>query len=344
MEEIAYCVEIINLFENKKNSNSFILQEIEKRGYKEKVVYLDKIKLEERIKKHEIYKYGYRNYFDSSIYQKMYIEYTDLLKREIEKGKENYRFGYSFLNYIYRIQRLFKNERLDEKQMLQVLLKVNTNVGRKHLFIALLEYMKEQKKWKEMEFYIEQMPVFKMDSFQKKNLSTSLYGYRIRIYEFIENVDVKKFKIYLKKCVPTFEKDKIKEIKRQFVLNFSMQKGVEKSMELVKTSPFKNFEKDALLPQTAVLTFKEMRALLAKYKVVLEKQKSAIKEQLLVSTLKFRFEGGAYIEDYFLEVFDMLEKLNREELYGDFKLKDWLFCELGEATNNNELIKKCRKK
>lgn len=345
MEEIAYCVEIINLFENENNSNSFILQEIKNRGYKEKVVHLDKIKLEERIEyDYETYKSGYEGYFDSSVYQKMYVTYTELLKKQIQEGKEDYRYGYSFLDYTHRIKHLFHNEKLDEKQMLEVILKINRDVGRKHLFIYLLEYMKEEKKWDEMELYIEQMPIYKASVFQKKDKPTSMYGYRIRIYEFIEKVDLKKFKLYFKKCLPVYDKYEMKEIKTQFILNYSIQKGVKEAIELTKKVPFKNFEIDALLPQATILSYNEMQLLIKEYKDVIEEQKSDIKEQLLVHTLKSRFEEGDYNEDYFLEVFEMLEKLDRKERFGDFKLKDWLFCELGESTKNYDLIVKCRKK
>jgi hypothetical protein len=227
--------------------------------------------------------------------------------------------------------------------MLKYILQVNKDIGRKHLFIHLLEYMKDRKKWSEMEYYIEQMPVYKANSYQKNDQPTSAQGYQIRIYEFIEKVDLKKFNEYFKKCLPSIHKYEMKEIKSKFIFNYSQQKGVGDAMTLTQKAPFKNFEIDCLSPQVNVLTYPEMVILIDKYKEVLDKQKSSIKERLLVGTLKAEFKKGHYNEQYFLEMFADLKKMDREERWGDVKLKDALFFDLGESTTNHTFIVNCRK-
>jgi len=344
MEEINYCVEILNLFENKKHKNSFIIEEITNRQYEALVTHLDNIKLEDNtIIKKEIYGSGYIGYFDIHWYQKKYKRYVDLLQKKVSSGNENDRYGYSFLDYIHRLQQLFINEKLDEKQMLEIILKIDRDIGKKHLFISLLKYMMEQKKWNEMQYYIEQMPIFNANDFQQKDEPTSAFGYQIRIYEFIENVNLKKFKEYYKKCMPSIHRNEMKIIKSDFIINYSKQKGVEETIELTKKSPFKNFEIDALSPQTNILSYPKILKLIDDHEEILNKQKSAIKEKLLVDTLKSNFNKGNYNEAYFLEVYKMIEKMNRKERWGDFKLKDILLHDLGRSTKNNLLITSCRK-
>jgi hypothetical protein len=344
MEEINYCVEILNLFENEKYSNSHILKEIATRNYKELVIRLDEIKLEDNnILDKNIYGSSYTGYFDIRWYQKKYEKYIDLLQKNISEGEEDRRYGYSFLDYVHRLQQLFINKKLDEKQMLEVVLTIDRNISRKHLFISLLEYMKKLGKWDDMEYYIEQMPVYKASSYKKKDEPTSAYGYQIRIYEYINNVDLSKFKIYYKKCVPAVHKYEMKGIKADFIFNYSKQKGVKPAMELTKKAPFKNYEITALNPQVEILSYSEMLTLIKKYEDVLNKQKSAIKERLLVDTLKAEFNKGNYNESYFLEVYKMIQKMDRKERWGDFKLKDALFFDLAESTKNLELIINCRK-
>src|SRR6187402_204705 len=185
MEEINYCIEIINLFENDDDTNSYILNEISVRNYKETVVHLDEIKLEDNtVLPEEIYGSGYVGFFDTEWYQKRLKNDIEVLEKNISKGDESYRYGYSFLDYTHRLKQLFTNEKLDERQMLEAILQIEDPIGRKHLFIDLLEYMQEHKKWNEMEFYIEQMPVYKGYSSDDKDRPTAPYGYQIRIYEF----------------------------------------------------------------------------------------------------------------------------------------------------------------
>lgn len=346
MEEINYCIEIINLFENDDDTNSYILNEISVRNYKETVVHLDEIKLEDNtVLPEEIYGSGYVGFFDKEWYQKRLKNDIEVLEKNIAKGDESYRYGYSFLDYTHRLKQLFTNEKLDEKQMLEVILRIEDPIGRKHLFIDLLEYMQEHKKWNEMEFYIEQMPVYKSypGSSENKDRPTAPYGYQIRIYEFVENVDLVKFNEYFKKCVPSIYKYEMKEIKSDFIKNYTIQKGVKEAMDLTKKAPFKNFELDALFPQVNVLPYSEMMALIDEYEEVLKNQKSAIKEQLLVETLEVQFKKGNYNENDFLEVYAMVEKMDRKEIFGDVKLKDALFYTLGESTNNLALVINCRK-
>jgi hypothetical protein len=345
MKEINYCIEILNLFENDEYSNLFVLKEITSRNYSELVIHLDKIKLEDNnIIEKEIYGSDYVGYFDNTWYQNKYKKYIDLLQKNIAEGEEHRRYGYYFLDYIHRLKQLFINEKLDEKQMLEVILKVDSDIGQKHLFISLLEYMKELEKWSDMEYYIEQMPVYKVNSYRKKDEPTSAFGYQIRIYEYINNVDLNKFKTFYKKCLPAKHKTEANFIKSDFISNYSKQKGLEAAMELTEKTPFKNYEITALKPLVDILSYPEILTLIEKHEEVLNKQKSAIKEKLLVGTLKAEFNKGNYNESYFLEVYNLIQKMDRKERWGDFKLKDSLFFDLGESTKNLELIINCRKK
>ena len=344
MKEINYCIEILNLFDNENYSNSYVLKEILDRNYKKLVIDLDAVKLEDNtILDKVIYGSGYIGYFDINWYQKKYQRYIDLLHKNISEEEENRRYGYSFLDYIHRLQQLFINEKLDEKQMLKVILDVNNDIGKKHLFISLLKYMKNLKKWSSMEYYIEQMPIYKANSYQKKDKPTSAFGYQIRIYEFIYNADFNKFKIYYKKCLPAVHKSEIKGIKSDFIVNYSKDKGVKEAIALTKKAPFKNFELDALYPQVNILSYTKMLDVINEHQEALSKQKSAIKERLLVDTLKAEFNKGNYNEKYFFEVYEMVQKMDRKERWGDFKLKDALFFDLGESTKNLDLIINCRK-
>lgn len=345
MEEINYCIEIVNLFENEKNSNSFILKEIKNRNYNEITTHLDTIKLEDNshFDEEQAENLYYRGSFNTTWYQNQYKQYITLLEKNISEGEEDRRYEYYFLDYIHRLQQLFTNEKLDDKQMLEVILRVDSDIGKKHLFINLLEYMKEHEKWSDMEYYIEQMPVYKSSSSDEKDEPTSAYGYQIRIYEYINNADLNKFKFYYKKCLPAKHKYEMKDIKADFISNYSKQKGVEAAIELTKKAPFKNFEFNVLTPQVNILSYPKMFQLINEYEEILNKQKSAIKERLLVDTLKAEFNRGNYNEKYFLDVYEMIKKMDRKERWGDFKLKDVLFFDLGESTKNLELIINCRK-
>jgi hypothetical protein len=345
MEEIEYCIEIVNLFENDDYTNSYILKEIADRNYKETVVFLDKIKLEDNtVISEDTYGSGYIGFFDIEWYQKRLKKDIAVLEENISKASEYYRHGYSFLDYIHRLQQLFINKKLDEKEMLGVIHKMDNAIGRKHLFISLLEFMQKHKKWDDMEYYINQMPVYRAYSVDEQDRPTAPYGYQIRIYEFIDRVNLVKFKEYFKKCMPNIYKYEMKEIKSDFIKQFSIQKGVKDAMALTQKAPFKNFEIDALSPQINFLSYLDMFTLINEYEDVLKNQKAAIKERLLVDSLKVQFDKGNYNEHDFLEVYEMINAMDRKEVWGDVRLKDALFFDLGTSTNNLELIVNCRKK
>lgn len=336
MKEIKYCVEIINLFEDRSLSNKEVLEEVKRRNYDRLTQVLDQEKLNGNPND------ANERFSGSESFYKRYMEYVSMLEEHKDKFEYSYRYHYSFLDYVHRIQYLFIAYQWNENQMFQVIRTVQSPIAQKHLYITLLKYLQRQEKWDVMDVYIEHMPVYPATSSQKE-IPTSIYGYRVKIYQAIQNVDFELFMTMFKKCMPTVDREEMKQIKSDFIAVYSEKEGMEKALKLTGKAPFKNFELTAILPQTKYTSYQNMKTVLETHKTVLQKQKRALKEQLLTQTLHENFKKGYENMYEFQEVFELLSQMDRKERYGDFTLKDSLLFDLGKSTTDKNLIIQCQK-
>ncbi len=345
MKEIDYCISIINLFENKDIDNSSILDILLERKYYNIVKKFDKIKVEQGKPAKEDYLYGSNiPAFDENYYENLFKKAINALSINIDKGRNYSRYEYGFLNYIHRLEALFRAKNLDEKQMFSFIEKIDYSIGRKHLLVSLLEYLKYNKKWSEMEYYIQKMPIYYASEFSYKTSDehTSMYGYRIKIYEYIENINLKQFVVEYKKCKPVYDKYQMSKIKDDFMFNFSKKYGHKKAIGLTNKAPFKNYELIALLPYTQTKSFLHMKRLIEKYPKI-NTSKKHLREQLLVATLENLFKNSINVDKHIILLIEDIKKIDRKIRTGDLKLKDSLFLDLGCSTKDLDLITICKK-
>ncbi|MCQ4140627.1 hypothetical protein [Chryseobacterium sp. EO14] len=169
-------------------------------------------------------------------------------------------------------------------------------------------------------------------------------GYLIILNHYAMRGDDKNFFKYFKQSKPTINKYEINIAKQFLVKNYAKNNGIEQTIELCK---HKNLGTklyfNALTACSEQAKYQELKQIFEKYPDLKQPELETELTILSEAYLKAK-ELSISIDDDFETLFDRTLRVNRKLKWGDIKLQDAIFFNLGLANKDNkERVILCRK-
>lgn len=239
---------------------------------------------------------------------------------------------YSELSWNSNLKRLLSESALSERERLAVIGNIESPIMRMHQVLHLLNPVHD------LNFAYEAVESLK-DIKCSRVSDTRALGFRYILKYYAEHGDLENFKVLLKKCEPAKERHFIETCKNSLLENLIGSPSKEEIIKLCGTKEFSSrYLYSGLKPLAQRTAFWEFKQELDEIRNVLELYQY---EQLLTDSYISHYKGDPE-EEAFNVMFDLISEIDAKTKRGDFRLRDWLFTDLGRVTNKQMLVK-CKK-
>jgi hypothetical protein len=169
-------------------------------------------------------------------------------------------------------------------------------------------------------------------------------GYLIILKYYSMKGDDKNFFKYFKQSNPVVNKYEVNVAKGLLVKNYAKNNGIEQTVALCQHKNLgPKFYFDALIAFAEQGKYQELKKIFEKYPELKQSELETELKVLSGAYLKAK-ELGLQIDDDFEDLFEKALKLDRKLKWGDAKLQDAIFFDLGLASKGNkERMTLCRK-
>lgn len=169
-------------------------------------------------------------------------------------------------------------------------------------------------------------------------------GYLIILKHFaLKGDDINFFK-YFKLSKPVNNRSEVDHCKGLLVQAFTKKRGLEASLELCKHKNLsKRYHFDALNSFAELGKYQELKSIFVKYPALKQPELETEIKILTIAYLE-AINNHYTIDDDFEMLFEKASKISRKLRWGDVKLQDAVFLDLGLANKNDiDRVKMCRK-
>lgn len=244
------------------------------------------------------------------------------------------------LDWLHVILVLFDFTNYDETKMLALAEKiVNDNIIFNHVLKHIIANLVTMGNIEMAEQFI---PNFKTTVIFKEQNNLDM-GYLIILEHYAQNGDDKNFFKYFKLSKPAINKNEVSMAKDMLVKNYTQNNSIEHGIELCKHKNIgSKFYFSALLAFAEQGKYQELKQIFEKYPQL---KQAETELQILIAACMKAKELNLPIDDDFEELFFRTLQVDRKLKWGDAKLQDSLFFDLGFANEGNkERMLRCRKK
>ena len=245
------------------------------------------------------------------------------------------------LDWLNAILVLFDFANYNEQQILESAEKiVNDNIIFNHIMKHIITNCVVMN---DIELAEKFIPNFKKTIIFKEENNLDM-GYLIILKYYAMKGDVENFFKYFKQSKPSVNRSEIGEAKFLLVNNFATNNGIEKSIELCKHKNLgASYYYSALMSVAEQGKYNDLKEIFVKYP---ELKQPELETELKVLTSAYLAgrELNLTIDDDFETLFERALQVNRKLKWGEIKLQDSIFLDLGLASNGDiERVVKCRK-
>jgi hypothetical protein len=235
---------------------------------------------------------------------------------------------------------LFDFGNYNEPEMLELAFKVNDAIIFNHLLKHIIANLIKQEKISEAEEYIPHFRtthIFKEEDNQDE-------GYLLILNFYAGKGDADNFFKYFKKCDPRKNKHHVTENKGWLVETYAALHPIESAIELCKHKNLgEKYTYYALYAYARQGLYQELKAIFNQYPTLKQSELETELSILIIAYSKAKRESLINIDD-FEELFIRATMVDRKLKWGDCKLQDSLFLDLGLASEGNkERITRCKK-
>ncbi|SHE54977.1 hypothetical protein [Pedobacter caeni] len=269
-------------------------------------------------------------------YQSYRSSWEDIYKRF--EGKKN--ISYS-LDWKTAVLWLYDSANYSEAKILTSAQKiVNDDIIFNHIMKHIMTNLVLKNEIAEAERLI---PDFKKTKIFKESDNHD-QGYLIILKHYALKGDPVGFFKYFKQSKPAVNKSELNELKDLLVQFFAASNGIEESIALCQHKNLGNkYYFSALVAFSGQGKYQELKVFFDKYP---ELKQPEIETELAILAAAYleAKKNGFDIDDDFEVLFERAKGVNRKLRWGDLKLQDAIFLDLGLASSNDlERQKRCRK-
>ncbi|NDV65201.1 hypothetical protein [Bacteroides sp. 224] len=169
-------------------------------------------------------------------------------------------------------------------------------------------------------------------------------GYLIFLKHFAMKGDVENYFKYFKKSKPATNRYEVSITKSSLVRNYATKHNMEESMKLCEHKNLGHkFYFDLLTAYSDQGKYQELKNIFEQHSQ-LKQPELETELKILATAYQEAKRRELQVDDDFEELFDRAKKVDRKLRWGDFKLQDSIFFDLGLASfDNAERVKRCRK-
>jgi hypothetical protein len=228
----------------------------------------------------------------------------------------------------------------EEIKILEFANKVNDNIIFNHILKHIISNCVVLK---DIEMAEKLIPHFKPTFIIKEDANFDK-GYLILLQYFSILGDDKFFFKYFKLSKPAINKYEINEAKEHLVKNYTKKNGIEPSIALCRHKNLGNkFYFNALMSFVEEGKYQELKQIFKKHSE-LKQPELHIELKILTQARRKAKALNLAIDDDFEELFEINLKVDRKIKWGDLKLQDVIFLDLGlSSQGNKERMIRCRK-
>ena len=235
---------------------------------------------------------------------------------------------------------LFDFGNYNEPEILELALKVNDAIIFNHLLKHIIANLLIQDKIHEAEEYI---PHFRTTHIFKEEDNRD-DGYLLILDYYAGKGDAANFFKYYKKCDPRKNKHHVTENKGWLVEAYAAQHPIELAIELCKHKNLgENYTYHALYAYARQGLYQELKAIFNQYPT-LKQPELETELSILIIAYSTAKRANLIDTDDFEALFTKAITVDRKLKWGDCKLQDSLFLDLGLASEGNkERVARCKK-
>jgi len=235
---------------------------------------------------------------------------------------------------------LFDFGNYNEPKMLELAREVKDPIIFNHVLKHIIANLIKQEKITEAEGYI---PHFRTTHIFKEEDNQD-DGYLLILDYYAGKGDAENFFKYFKKCDPRKNKHHVTENKGWLVETYAAQHAIEPAIELCKHKNLgEKYAYHALYAYARQGLYQELKAIFNQYPTLKQPELETELSILIIAYSKAKRESLIDIDD-FEELFVRATMVDRKLKWGDCKLQDSLFLDLGLASEGNkERLTRCKK-
>ncbi|SHL99155.1 hypothetical protein [Flavobacterium chilense] len=237
---------------------------------------------------------------------------------------------YDFANYT-------EDEMLESAQKI-----VNADIIFNHILKHIITSLTKKDKIDEA---VNMTKHFKKTVIFRKEEDNQDKGYLIILEYYAKKGDDKNFFKYFKLSKPAINKTEVYVAKRKLVQHFTLQNGVQKSLELCQHKNLgKGLHSCIVEPFAQAGRYGELKAIFVQYPELKNPEQETELSMLTSACYHAKNKNIIILEDDFEELFARALKVDRKIRFGDCKLQNWILLNLGLASKGNvKRMIMCRK-